>query len=496
MFTFASHFPSQAAPALSRNASVGGLLKTLAYVSVAATALWMAAPNAHAETPSVTSVVAVAANDHGYGGEFSVSVQKSQVLRVNQSYKDLLVGDPEIADVIPLTDRTVYVLGKSVGSTSLSIYGENRTLIGVVDVNVTHDVRGLKRRLRELMPTEYISVRDVGGAITLSGQVADASTAARAVKLAERYAPDAVNNLISIKGSQQVMLAVRFAEVKRSAAKEFGFNNNIGFNDGTSQFNLLTGNQTSPTFDLDEFAQLAAGVTTGNFMIDVFLDALEQKGLVTTLAEPNLIALSGETASFLAGGEFPIPVAANFDDDATITIEFKQFGVSLAFTPTVLGNDVINLLVAPEVSALDQEGGVTISGVEIPGLLTRRAETTVELRHGQSFAIAGLIMSDFIDNVRQFPGIADTPVLGSLLRSADFQRNETELVIIITPYLVKPANDGELALPTDNVHRPNEYELFFLGHVESRIRKLNGGDYTDAGYQIGGLDGQFGHIVP
>ncbi len=490
MFTLASHFPPSAASAPSRNASVGGFIKTLAYVSVAATALWMAAP-AQAETPASTTVVAVSANDHGYGGEFSVSVQKSQVLRVNQSYKDLLVGDPEIADVIPLTDRTVYVLGKDVGSTSLSIYGENRTLIGVVDVNVTHDVRGLKRRLRELMPTEYISVRDVGGAITLSGQVDDASTAARAVKLAERYAPDAVNNLISIKGSQQVMLAVRFAEVKRAAAKQFGFRTNVAFDDGSSSASIISG-----ILNPDRFAQTAAGLTTGNFMIDAFLDAMEEKGIVTTLAEPNLIALSGETASFLAGGEFPIPIAANFDDDATITIEFKQFGVSLAFTPTVLGGDVINLLVAPEVSALDEEAGVNIGGIEIPGLLTRRAETTVELRHGQSFAIAGLVLSDFADNVDQFPGLADTPVLGALLRSAEFQRNETELVIIITPYLVKPANDGELALPTDNIHRPNEYELFFLGHVESRIRKLNGGEYTDASYQVGGLDGQFGHIVP
>ena len=492
MFTLASHFPPNGASAASRSASANGLIKTLAYVSVAATALWMATPGAHAEPASATaSVVAVSANDHGYGGEFSVSVQKSQVLRVNQSYKDLLVGDPEIADVIPLTDRTVYVLGKSVGSTSLSIYGENRTLIGVVDVNVTHDVRGLKRRLRELMPTEYISVRDVGGAITLSGQVEDASIAARAVQLAERYAPDAVNNLISIKGSQQVMLAVRFAEVKRSAAKQFGFNTDVAFDDGSASASIISG-----LFDPTTFANSAAGFAAGNFTVDFFLDAMEEKGIATTLAEPNLIALSGETASFLAGGEFPIPVAANFDDDATITIEFKQFGVSLAFTPTVLGGDVVNLLVAPEVSALDEEAGVQLNGVTVPGLLTRRAETTVELRHGQSFAIAGLIMSDFADNVDQFPGLADTPVLGSLLRSADFQRNETELVIIITPYLVKPANDGELALPTDNVHRPNEYELFFLGHVESRIRKLNSGTYTDAGFQVGGLDGQIGHIVP
>ncbi len=490
MFTFASHFPPHAAPAQRRDASVGGFIKALAYVSVAATALWMAAPHAHAET-SATSVVAVSANDHGYGGEFSVSVQKSQVLRVNRSYKDLLVGDPEIADVIPLTDRTVYVLGKSVGSTSLSIYGENRTLIGVVDVNVTHDVRGLKRRLRELMPTEYISVRDVGGSITLSGQVSDSSMAARAVKLAERYAPDAVNNLISVKGSQQVMLAVRFAEVKRSAAKQLGFNTNVAFDDGSSSAQILSG-----FLDPTAFTNVLTSVTTGNFMIDAALDAMEEKGIITTLAEPNLIALSGETASFLAGGEFPIPVAANFDDDATVTIEFKQFGVSLAFTPTVLGNDVVNLLVAPEVSALDDEAGVVLNGVTVPGLLTRRAETTVELRHGQSFAIAGLIMSDFADNVDQFPGLADTPVLGTLLRSAEFQRNETELVIIITPYLVKPANGGELALPTDNVYRPNEYELFFLGHVESRIRKMRDGEYTDAGFQMGGLDGQFGHIVP
>ena len=228
-------------------------------------------------------------------------------------------------------------------------------------------------------------------------------------------------------------------------------------------------------------------------------DALEAKGLVKTLAEPNLIALSGDTASFLAGGEFPVPVAQDtgVSDDtnsSTITVEFKEFGVSLAFTPTVLNDGLINLVVSPEVSAIDERPNspdVEVSGFDIPSLVTRRATTTVELRDGQSFAIAGLIQSDFSDNIDQFPWLGDLPVVGALFRSTQFRRNETELVILVTPRLVKPAPAGALATPSDNFVAPDENELFLFGRLEaaeSGIGPLGAGG-------AGGIDGSFGHII-
>ncbi|HEY0628328.1 MAG TPA: type II and III secretion system protein family protein, partial [Sphingomicrobium sp.] len=205
--------------------------------------------------------------------------------------------------------------------------------------------------------------------------------------------------------------------------------------------------------------------------INATLNALERKGVVTTLAEPTLIALSGETASFLAGGEFPIPVAQSGSGggDAAISVEFKQFGVGLAFTPTVLADGVINMEVAPEVSAIDVSAGVTINGIRVPGLQTRRAKTTVELRDGESFALAGLIRRDFSDTVRQFPILGSIPIIGTLFRSTSFQKDDTELVIIVTPRLVKPVRAAQMKVPTDRATPPDEVDLFLLGRTDGAV---------------------------
>lgn len=433
-----------------------------------------------------------------YAGEFEVAVHKSQILRVDTQFSDLLVGNSKIADVVPLTNRTVYVLGKALGTTSLSIYGKGKSLLAIVDVVVTHNVGGLKKRLFDLMPEEKIEVRTVNDSVVLSGSVSSAAKVAQAVAVAERYAAGKVTNMLTAKGSQQVMLAVRFAEMKRSAFKDIGINTSVLARTGSTTFNFLTGFATSGA--ALGGASIFGSTTQGKVTVDGLLDALEKKGVVKTLAEPNLIALSGDTASFLAGGEFPIPVASETSNgSSSITVEFKQFGVSLAFTPTVLDGGLISLKVAPEVSAIDPAASVTLNSINVPGLTTRRAQTTVEMHDGQSFAIAGLLQSEFKNANEQLPFMGDIPVLGALFRSADYQHDETELVIIVTPYLVQPVKQDNLALPTDDFLPPSEAEFFLLGKLEKESGKTSAkkkkGHVVLGGGDTGGLDGKFGHII-
>lgn len=449
-----------------------------------------------ASVPAQPRIVAES-DDTKHAGQFVVPVNKSQVLRLDVPFSEVLVGNPEVADVLPLTDRTVYVLGKTLGSTSLTVYGRGKSLIAVVDLVVSRDIDGLKAQLHELMPDERIEVRAANLSLVLSGTVSSPSQVARALAVAERYAPEYVTNLLGVRGSQQVMLAVRFAEVQRTVMKELGINANLVDND--FPFSLASfdpsrmanlGSLISPT----TAASAVTGFTAGSFAADILFDALEEKGVVKTLAEPNLIALSGDTANFLAGGEFPIPVSRNTQGGGdTITIEFKQFGVSLAFTPTVLEGGLVNIIVSPEVSRIDPSNAVQLQGFSVPGLTTRRATTTVELRDGQSFAIAGLLQNDFQDSVRQLPGIGDLPIIGALVRSSDFQRNETELVILVTPHLVQPAPDGSLATPADNFVPPSDLGIFLMGNTEGRQPK--GGAHVLSAQGAGGITGAYGHII-
>ena len=453
---------------------------------------------------SAQSRVVTVSDETKHAGEFVVPINKSQILQMDVPFSDLLVGNAEIADVLALTDRSIYVLGKALGSTSLTIYGRNRSLIAVMDLVVTYDINGLKTRLFELLPDESIEVRPLNASIVLSGTVSSATKMKRAATVAAQFTGDEerVVNMMSVKGSQQVLLAVRFSEMTRSASKDIGLSSALVGDDfaivtgaspgsdlafGTS----LPGTGVALTGTLATFTGFASGVTTfglGNGTgLALAFDALESKGLSKTLAEPNLIALSGETASFLAGGEFPIPVAS----EDGITVTFKEFGVSLSFTPTVLDDGLINLVVSPEVSSVDRTLVVNLGAgdSDIPGISTRRATTTVELRDGQSFAIAGLLQDDFSDNIEQFPFLGDLPILGALFRSTDFQRNETELVILVTPHLVQPAPAGALATPTDNFIPPSDANLFLMGRMEdpqSGIGPLGGG---------GGIDGSYGHII-
>jgi len=456
-----------------------------------------------AQPARAQSKVTVRGAEAVHAGEFIVPIDKSQVLQLDAPFTDLLIGNAKIADVLALSDRTIYVLGRTQGSTSLTIYGRDKRLIAVVDLVVTPDIGSLKNRLHDLLPDERIEVRSINGSVTLSGAVSSAERVAAVLAIAERFAPGNVTNLLSVDGSQQVMLKVRFVEVSRSVMKELGLN----FDLFSGDFSVTSGDTflTNPEVLLgrDDVFTLASNAftaglfsgTLGGASLLVLFEALETKGVAKTLAEPNLIALSGDTASFLAGGEFPIEVAqsgATPTGSAAITIEFKEFGVSLAFTPTVLAGGLINLVVSPEVSALD----FSVARNGVPGLTTRRAKTTVELRDGQAFAIAGLLQEDFQDAVRQVPVLGDLPVLGALLRSSEFLRKETELVIIVEPHLVKPAPAGSLATPADNFVPPDELDLWLYGRVESpESGRPQAGSQLLARGGAGGVDGRFGHII-
>jgi pilus assembly protein CpaC len=318
----------------------------------------------------------------------------------------------------------------------------------------------------------------------------------RALALAERYAPGKITNLMEVTGSQQVMLAVRFAEMSREVIKQLGANTDLLFENGDVSISGSFGN--GPLIDPTSFGAAGLALTTGDFSMNLVLDALEEKGFVRTLAEPNLIALSGDTASFLAGGEFPIPVGQDSDDSGVdITIEFKPFGVSLSFTPTVIGEQLINLELFTEVSDIDRDTSIRLDRLLIPGLTTRRARTTVELGNGQSFAIAGLLRDDFEDTVRSYPILGDVPVLGQLFRSNGYQLDQTELVVIVTPYLVQPASPTALITPADLFQAPSDAELFLQGKV---VGERAGYDPTNSADQLGrrsaaGIVGPHGYIL-
>ena len=443
--------------------------------------------------------------DSKHAGEFLVALNKSQILQTDVPFAELLVGNSEIADVLALTDRSIYVLGKTFGATSLMIHDRAKVLIAVLDLVVTPDVEGLKARLFELLPEETIEVRSINGSLALSGTVPDADRLSMVLALAEQFAPGRVLNLLAVDGSQQVMLKVRFIEVSRTVMKELGvnfdlFDGDFSFTSGDTF--LAPGNVAAlraggPLALLGNSFGVGAllGGAAGGIGLSVLFEALEAKGLAKTLAEPNLTALSGDTASFLAGGEFPIEVVqggGSGNGDGAITIEFKEFGVSLAFTPTVLRDGLINLVVSPEVSALDFS--VAINGV--PGLVTRRATTTIELRDGQAFAIAGLLQDNFQDTIRQVPLLGDIPILGALFRSSSFQKNETELVIIVEPHLVKPAPARALATPVDNFIPPSEADIWLYGRIEAPGSRASRGQAAEhLAKTAGGFAGPFGHII-
>jgi pilus assembly protein CpaC len=387
----------------------------------------------------------------------TISIGKSENVHTEGAFSDVVVADPETADVVPLTDHSVSILGKKVGATRVSLYGEGKRLVGLVDVEVSYDTVRLGTEIARQFPHARIKVSSINGRLMLSGSAPDGITVDKAMTFAKQFGPDVVNS-IQVSEPQQVLLAVRFIEVSRTASRELG----ISWNVATQNINAVTtGGLLSGSAP---FGTVLAQVLKGSTNVDALIQALEQRQVARSLAEPNLVALSGDTANFLAGGEFPFPVSASL---GTTTIEWKRFGVGLAFTPTVLGNGQINLKIEPEVSQLDPTNVVQVGTVAVPSLIVRRANTTVELRDGQSFAMAGLLQNTNNANLEQLPWLGDVPVIGALLRSTQYKKKETDLVIIVTPHLVQPARPGDpLRVPTDNAVAANDGDLFLLGKAE------------------------------
>lgn len=393
-------------------------------------------------------------------GNVVVAVGKSEDIRTDAPFMEVVVGDPAVADVNPLTDRAISILGKKIGTTRVSIYAEGKRLVGIFDVEVSYDIGRLQAEVARQFPQARIRVSSVNGRIMLSGKSPDAVTLDRVVTMAKQFGPEVINS-VGVTQPQQVLLEVRFVEVQRNASRELGVNWKA-FGNTTSAV-VGTGTLLSNS---TPFGSILTTLLGKGFEVDNLIQALEDRGVARRLAEPNLVALSGDTASFLAGGEFPFPVAGALN---TVTIEFKKFGVGLAFTPTVLSNGLINLKIEPEVSQIDPTNTMSVGGIQIPSLIVRRANTTVELRDGQSFAVAGLLQANVMTAAKQLPWLGDIPVIGALMKSAQFQKNETELTIIVTPRLVQPARPIDMVkTPLDNTLAPNDADFFLLGKHEVR----------------------------
>ncbi|AMJ62720.1 hypothetical protein AXW83_22620 [Bosea sp. PAMC 26642] len=445
----------------------------------------------------------------------ALTVNKSQTIRLPAPVVDVLVGSTDIADVVPVSDRTLYLLGKKVGTTNVSLYDAEKKLVGIVDVEVRPDVAAIESQIRESTGNTGLKVRSQGERTVLTGVARDAPSVDRALQVA----PPGTLNLSLVKSPQQVMLKVRFVEVNRTAGRELGVRfeyagrNRIGAVGAFGRSSQVSSSDGAPVGSSGSiplsavvgsavdaatnggipFATIVQRFSGAANQLDVFISALENKGLVRRLAEPNLIAMSGDKAEFLAGGEIPIPIAGQTTSGAPqITVSYKEFGVKLAFTPTVLANGRIHLQLEPEVSDIDASLAVAVGGgISVPGLTKRRARTNVELQDGQSFAIAGLLQVQSNRSIDQFPWLGSIPVLGALFRSTQFQERETELVVIVTPHLVKPARPGQLlATPLDQTVPANDVDLFVNGQMELR---RNMREFVSAN---GTRIGPHGHLLP
>ncbi|MCC5991089.1 MAG: type II and III secretion system protein family protein [Rhodobacteraceae bacterium] len=404
-----------------------------------------------------------------------VAMNRAVVVETDTPFAELSIANPGIADISTLSNRSIYLLGKTPGRTTLTILGPDGNLMSNVEVQVTPDVSEFRERLRQILPNESIEVRTANDGIVLSGIVSTKARLDAAMELAQRYAPERVSNLMSVGGTQQVMLKVRFSEMDRSVRKSLGTSLRItGGTTGVAGSGLLSHNPIVPEdIRVDNFlpvdptsSQGAAGfrIGGGSLTAQVLLEALETQGMARTLAEPNLTALSGQSASFLAGGEVPVPVAT----DAGVTVQYRPFGVELKFTPRVLDDNVINLTLDASVSSISDTGGIAAGGIPASEFSRRSTQTTVELRDGESFAIAGLLKDDFSASSSSVPWLSDLPILGALFRSASYNREQTELVIIISAHLVTPTRGEALMLPTDRVRPPSERDLFLGGRMTGR----------------------------
>lgn len=433
----------------------------------------------------------------------NVPMNRAVVVESDTAFAELSIANPAIADISSLSDRTIYVLGKAPGLTTLTLLDANGRLITNVNVRVSADISEFKERLRQILPGEKIEVRTANDGIVLSGIVSSSARLQRALDLAERYAEGRVSNLMSVGGIQQVMLKVRFAEMNRNVSKSLSASLSLDGSVLSGDVDLSGGTGTNVTAGgianaiannvpatNENNGAIVFGFNAGSTRVGLLLEALEQKGVVRTLAEPNLVALSGQEARFLAGGEYPVPIA---QEDGVITVEFKPFGIQLNFIPRVVDKDLINLELEAAVSDIDPNNQLTFDGFSIDAFSRRETATTVELRDGESFAIAGLLEDNFVDNNSQLPWLGDVPVLGALFRSASYQRDQTELVIIITAHLVSPVRGDVLALPTDRIKPPSERDLFLFGRTAAGTRAPTQGGVGEVAKQD--FSGSYGYVL-
>ncbi|MFC3052503.1 type II and III secretion system protein family protein [Kordiimonas pumila] len=402
-----------------------------------------------------------------------VEINKGTLIRLDSPATEVFIANPEIADVQVKSNRVVYIFGKAQGETTFYALDQNDKTIFSSTVQVTRNLTALKSAFSRLLPGTAIEATTAGHLIILQGNVGSPAEAATAEQLARRVlATDAIMNNLNITQPTQVNLRVRIAEVSRSVIKQLGFSWE-GFKTGSNfGFGIATGRDVSNLIadpitglPLEVFQRATEGgalfgeIMSGSLDLNYAIDALDQEGFIKVLAEPNLTALTGQEANFLAGGEFPIPIPSRDG----IAIEYREFGVKLDFTPTVMNSGRISMHVRPEVSDLSSAGAIRIEGISIPSISTRRADTTVELGSGQSFAIAGLIQNNVVQDDSKYPILGDIPILGALFKSEKFRREETELLIVVTPYLVRPVSDRQLVLPTDNFVAPSDFDRFIKG---------------------------------
>ena len=405
-------------------------------------------------------------------GLIELVVDKSRILGLKTAASRVSIVNPDIADIQVISPSEIVLTGQAAGETTMVVWDENNDH-AVVDVRVTWNLGALQSQLDRLFPDDIITCRSIEGGIALEGMVSSLDKLERVVALAERYSPD-ILNMLNVPGVHQVLLEVRIAELARDARREIG--SNLLSNSSSFQGMNRIGGLITPGEGLGELS-VADAVTLffgfPNSDLEVFIQALQDRGVLRILAEPNLVAASGESASFLVGGEFPVPVAqGSGGGSVAITVEWREFGVRLSFLPTVYGDGRIRLHLRPEVSDLDFTAGVQLQGFLIPAIVSRNAETTVDLVDSQTFAIAGLISSKSDGVVRKVPALGNVPILGGLFRSAEFQQEETELVMIVTPHLIAPLQKNQVAsieLPGQNFEPPTDKEFYKDGTIEKQV---------------------------
>ncbi|MET1413654.1 type II and III secretion system protein family protein [Roseibium sp. HPY-6] len=463
------------------------LLKLAAAAAIVATSFGMSAPSSLAQS-NFPSQVHVAAGERASGRILNVGIGRSVVINLAEDAADVLISNPEIADAVLRTPRRIFVLGNTAGQGRLVLFSRSGRELASFDIRVESDTSDLARIIRKLIPGSNIKAESVNGNVILSGTARSTLESQQAADIAAKFqgagSATEVVNLISVQGKDQVHLKVTVAEVERSIIKQLGvqFSGSVGTGNFTPSFQNTPGFNVNPSIVNQAIGEIS--FASGAASITAQVQALQREGVIRTLAEPTLTAISGENASFLAGGEFPIPIA---QDDNTVSVEFKKFGVGLDFTPVVLSEGRISLRVLTEVSELSNEGAVSAGGITISALKVRRAESTVELPSGGTLVMAGLLQESYQQSMEGIPGLMQIPILGALFKSRDFLRDQTELAVFVTPYVVRPQAMKKLVRPDKNLIPPSDAESIFL----NRLNKI----YNPAGDMVEGeYHGQVGFI--